>query len=495
MWTLLIRVPDQEPVDLIIIPGRNAIGRKSDNEITISDPSASRLHAEIHFDEVTNRLMLSDLGSTNGTYVNRERIANSIQLKHNDIIRIGGTIMDVIQIVTGEKPKDETSARKFTRELVLESLDHHAVLMYEISRQLNTVLDLDTALKEVSMLMKKAMGADRCEVILAENFEGLSTLNFPTTIAQAVIEKRSAIVVRDMAASKFSSKSDSALLMRIFSALCVPVMAGEDVIALIYMYKNESSERPFSQKDLQLAVAISHQAALTIQRMNLIEQVRKEQRAREFFQRFVSPTEAKNLVQDYLDDGYLPGLIEREVTIMFSDIANSTKLAERIGPQRFGEILNRYYWDVTDSVFSNGGLVKYLGDGIMAVFGMTGRRSSPMDKPQQIQSAVKAALRILDHIELTDYGEDIIIGIGMNTGKAMIGYVGTQERVEVTAVGDVANVAFRLQSLARPNRLLVASETAVGIAGRMPISDLGLQNLPGRSQSLRIYEVLRNNRI
>ena len=77
----------------------------------------------------------------------------------------------------------------------------------------------------------------------------------------------------------------------------------------------------------------------------------------------------------------------------------------------------------------------------------------------------------MDHIEVTDYGEEIIIGIGMNTGKAMIGYVGTQERVEITAVGDVANVAFRLQSLARPNRLLVGPETAVGIAGRMPISD------------------------
>ena len=149
--------------------------------------------------------------------------------------------------------------------------------------------------------MKKAMGADRCEVILAENFEDLSTLRFPTTIAKAAIEQRSAVVVKDMASSQFSSKSDSALLMRIRSALCVPVMAGENVIALIYMYKVDSTERPFSQKDLQLAVAISHQAALTIQRMLLLDEVRKEQRVREFFQRFVSPTEAQNLVQDYLD--------------------------------------------------------------------------------------------------------------------------------------------------------------------------------------------------
>jgi adenylate cyclase len=260
---------------------------------------------------------------------------------------------------------------------------------------------------------------------------------------------------------------------------------------LIYIIKYQSSTRPFSKSDLQLAVAISHQASLTLQRMHLLEKVREEQRMREFFERFVSPTEAQSLVRDYLDDGFLPGLMEREVTIMFADIANSTNLAERIGAQKFGDILNRYYWDVTDTIFSNGGLVKYLGDGIMAVFGMTGRTTQSLNREQQSMKAVNAALAILNHIEVTDFGEDLIIGIGMNTGKAMVGYVGTQERVEITAVGDVANTAFKLQAFARPNRLLVGPETAVSVAGKIPLSDLGLKELPGRSKSLRVYEILR----
>lgn len=492
MWTLLIRVPHQEPLEYIVQPGKNMIGRKGDNEITIADPSASRVHAEVNFDPTKDVITLTDLRSTNGTYVNRERIDEIRLMQNNDTIRIGGTTIDVSRIVTGEERKDASGAHKFTRELVLESLDHHAVLMYEVARQLNTVMDIDTALREVSALMKQALGADRCEVILADRFNQLEELQFPRTIAEDVIMQRSAVVVRDLESSQYGKTSGSSLLLRVKSALCVPVMAGNDVTALIYMYKIGGNIRPFSQKDMQLAVAISHQASLTIQRMHLMEQVRNEQQARVLFQRFVSPTEAEYMIQNYIKDGYLPGLMEQEVTIMFADIANSTTLAERIGAQKFGDLLNRYYWDVTGTVFANGGLVKYLGDGIMAVFGMTGKAKDQIDRDQDLTRAVQSALAILNHIEVTDYGEKIQIGIGMNTGKAMIGYVGTQERIEVTAVGDVANIAFRLQNLARPNRLLIGPETALGVAGKLPLSDIGLQELRGRNQPIRVYEVLRN---
>ena len=375
---------------------------------------------------------------------------------------------------------------------MLESLDHQAVLLYEVARQLNTVMDIDTALKEVSGLMKQAMGADRCEVILAENFGKMHELQFPATIAEVAVRQRSAVVVRDLDSDSLGQRSGSSLLLKIKSVLCVPVMTGKEVLGLVYMYKTVGNERSFSQKDLQLAVAISHQAALTIQRMHLIEKVRKETQARELFQRFLSPAEADTMVQDYLQNGYLPGLMEQDVTILFADIANSTTLAERVGAQKFGEILNRYYWDLTGAVFTNGGLVKYLGDGIMAVFGMTGKTKQKVDVDLDLMRGVQSAVAILNHIEVADYGEAIQVGIGVNTGKAMIGYVGTQERVEVTAVGDVTNVAFRLQAMARPNRLLIGPETAIGVAGKIPLKDLGLVELRGRTEPVRIYEVLRS---
>ena len=492
MWSLLIRVPDEEPRDYVIKKPRTTIGRREDNDICIADPSSSRLHAEFVYNEIADSLRINDLASTNGTYVNRVRLMNSLVLKHRDIIRIGGTSFTVSLHTTGVKEQDDTGAHQFTRELVLESLDHHAVLLYDVSRKLNTVLDIDTALTEVSSLMKMHLGADQCEVILADDFDKLSELKFPTTIAEEVIAKKSAVLIRDINESGYSKISNSSTFLRIFSVLCVPVVRGEDVIALIYMYKTDRSKRPFHHNDLQLAVAISHQAALTIHRMELISQVREEQRAKELFQRFVSPNEVHNLVEGFLSDGLLPGLIEREVTIMFAEIADSPQLAEELGAKKFGDLLNRFYWDVSDTVFTNGGVIKYISDGIMAVFGITGRIAEDLDKEGQIYRAVQSALTILDHVDVTDYEEEIKIGVGMNTGTAMIGYVGTQERVELNAVGDVVNVASHLQELACPNRLFIGSETALGIAGKIEMNDLGLHEIEGRGQLLRVFEVLRN---
>ncbi len=491
MWSLLVRVPGKSPTEYQITPGKAIIGRKSGNDISIADPSASRLHAEIKLDENSNALTCSDLGSTNGTFINRERISVPVLLANNDLIRIGGTTMDVSYNPQGVEPVDFSGAQPFTRELVLESLDHHAVLVYDVARQLNTVTDIDSALSEVSKLMKRSMGADRCQVILAADFDKMSELRFPTSIAESAINQRSAVIVQDMSTSSFGRVSNSSMLMRIRSALCVPVMAAEKVIALIYMYKTDDNGRPFSQKDLQLAVAISHQAALTIQRMDLLEKIRQEQRVHELLQRFVSPTEVKYLADSYLKDGHLPGLMGREVTVMFADLANSTTVAEKVGAEAFGSLLDQYYKAMTDLVFEYNGVIKFMGDGIMAVFGMTDSRITDPDSANHAVQGVQAGLAILDHIVMAEYAKDMHMGIGINSGTAMVGYVGTEQRVELTAVGDIVNVAFRLEKFARPNRLLIGPETAVEIAGQYPLSDLGSQDVRGRTQPTRVYEVLR----
>jgi len=491
MWSLLTRVTGKTPEEYVLKPGKTIIGRKSGNDIAIADPSASRLHAELNLDKGTNAVTLSDLGSTNGTFINRERITVPVLLSNNDLIRIGSTTIDVSFQPKGTKKMDYSGAHRFTRELVLESLDHHAVLVYDVARQLNMVTDIDTALREVSILMKRSMGADRCEVILAEKFDQLSEMRFPTSIAESVIGQGSAVIVQDMTSSSHGELGSSSALLRIRSALCVPIMTGEEVIALIYMYKTDDNSRPFSQKDLQLAVAISHQAALTIQRMDLLERIRQEQRVHELLQRFVSPTEVKYLADSYLKDGHLPGLMGREVTVLFADIANSTTIAEKIGADGFGQILDQYYKNMTDLVFKFNGVIKFMGDGIMAVFGMTDSRISNPSVGNHAVQGVKSGLAILNHFDEAEYAENLQMGIGVNSGTAMVGYVGTEQRVELTAVGDIVNVAFRLEKLARPNRLLIGTETAVEIAGQYPLSDLGLQNIRGRTQPTRVYEVLR----
>jgi diguanylate cyclase (GGDEF)-like protein len=275
MWIITIRSPSKRPVVYKIKPGKNTLGRKPDNDIVISDQSASREHAEIFYQD--NLLVISDLKSTNGTFVNRERVKGPVELRSGDHIRIGQQVASVSfrdDDSSSELISALTDTRPLTRELLLESIDQHAVLLYEVASRLNTILDLKTAMQEVSSLMQISMGADKCEVILADAFDQLGELGFPTSIAQQAIEQRSVIIIPDLSSQPGQVPSQSAVLLHIRSVLCVPVITEGEVVALIYVYKTDPTARPFDENDVKLAVAISHQTALTIQRAKLIERSR-----------------------------------------------------------------------------------------------------------------------------------------------------------------------------------------------------------------------------
>lgn len=490
MWIVIMRSPWGEPAEFTLKPGKTTIGRSPDNDITVPDQSASRSHAELYYDQAARTLAISDLGSTNGTFVHRERISKPHPLESGDVIRIGEHVLTAHFHDPNAAPirKDGLSTQPLTRDLVLEALDHHAVLLYKVARQLNTVLEVDTALREVSNLIRVSMGADKCEVILAGQFSELSELGFPTSIARMAIDQRTAIIVPQMPPDAEKRFGKSALLMRLRSALCVPVVAGDDLLGLIYMYKTDPEARPFDENDLHLAVAISHQAALTIQRTELIKSVQKEQQVRTLLQRFLSPPEAEYIMRDYARTGHLPGLTERRLTVLFADIMDSTGLAEQMGAKRFGELLSKYYHEMTNLIFQHGGVLdKYLGDGLMAVFGMNEAQSDPE------MYAIRAGLTMLDRLDYMNSRspDRISVGIGINTGLVVAGYVGTDERVEFTVLGDTVNVAYMLEAHARPNRIVIGPGTTGAVAGLFNLKRVGPVDVKGRTRPVQAHEVLR----
>lgn len=163
-------------------------------------------------------------------------------------------------------------------------------------------------------------------------------------------------------------------------------------------------------------------------------------------------------------------------------------MAERLGAKQFGRLLERYYQDVTDIMFQFGGLIdKYLGDGIMAVFGMTGMHDNPEER------AVSAGLEILRLLEARYRTETahIDVGIGINSGPVVAGYVSTKERVELTVLGDTVNVAAGLEQMARPNRLLVGAKTHRAVARIFKSKPLGEVTIKDRTQPV---DVNRNPR-
>lgn len=469
MWRLHISESEAEARWVEISAGETVIGRNSENPIVLADVSTSRHHAQLRLDSAENRLTLRDLDSANGTYVNRQRINGPVELRPNDIIRIGQAVLYVAEESVGaaQKPQGKTTHR-FTRELLLESLDEHAILLYEIARKLNTITDLPTAVQEITLLIKRALGVDQFDLLLKSDWNP----NPPPEMDTAALA-----AIRNQSAEVFAT------------LMYVPVISGEEVLGLMRLIKSSPGARPFGKHDLQLAIAISHQTALTLQRMELLNKLRQEERIHQLLHRFVPPAEAEYLIKDYLQNGSLPGLRQDKITVLFSDMEGSTALAEQIGVLRFSEIINRYYHEATSLVFQHGGMVRYLGDGIMAIFE---DRHQTYEHISAEERAVRAGREIIAKIRATDFGDGqrITIGVAVNTGVCMVGYIGSEERMEFNALGDPVNVAFRMQELARPYRLVVGPATMAAIVEKYATHRIGAVSLRGREKPVQVYEVL-----
>ena len=136
MWQVILRTADLQPHRINLEVGETSVGRAATNKIIVDDPAASRQHAKIVVGENGNNISVTDLDSTNGTYLNSERIMMPVQLKNGDSIRIGQVVLTVQSLVPASSVSMARS-HSYTRELVLESMDQHAILLYEVARKLN----------------------------------------------------------------------------------------------------------------------------------------------------------------------------------------------------------------------------------------------------------------------------------------------------------------------------------------------------------------------
>ena len=215
---------------------------------------------------------------------------------------------------------------------------------------------------------------------------------------------------------------------------------------------------------------------------------RQRQAAMAQFSRFTNPHVARLLVER--------GGIEtsrREVTLLFSDIRGFTTLSETRKPEEVIELLNRYFSLQVDVVFKHGGsLDKFIGDCIMAIWG------APLDDPDHAKHAVACALDMIDTLNsfkkiLGDGGKDFDVGIGLHSGPAVVGLMGSQKRLEYTAIGDTVNLASRIEGLTKDakRRLLVSKDTAERCGDAFEFVHCGTFPVKGRAQPVELFEPKR----
>jgi adenylate cyclase len=242
--------------------------------------------------------------------------------------------------------------------------------------------------------------------------------------------------------------------------------------------------------NVQIGIVLSYIGSLGLK---LTGEEREKARMRKIFSRYVDDeVVAKLMAAERLPD--LGGEVFH-VTVLFADVRNFTTISEKLGPRQVVEMLNYYLSSACDAIQTKGGTVdKFIGDAVMAVFG------APVPYPDHAGRALQAALELAEKardvrlwmqhrfrsLDLPEFA----IGIGVHTGEAIVGNIGSSKRLEYTAIGDTVNAASRLESLTKElGWAIVASKSTIVAAPGVITARTDIRQVKGRQEPVEVFEV------
>ena len=526
----------------------SSIGRAPDNTIVLDDPRASRYHAHIKASD-NSSFTLVDGAVINGQL---RRSANKVfvnggpqleyQLKDGDRITIGASTIrfdqpreerttdvryddkplghtqllisanDVMQSVLQAKP-GEPVVTPAARDKVLEALQKKANILtalYEMSKTLGSVFDLDAIFAKATDIIFRSTPADRVVALLAEGDgnenpedvvlnpiatrardESLNNharkLTIGRTITRKVMKDRVALLSQDAASDEQFAGVDSIVSQGVRSTICAPLVGESRVHGAIYADRLDPFAA-FKPDDLELISAVASQTAIAVENARAHERLAREEVARANYSRFLPEYVVKQMLEN--PESFKLGGVNQTITVLFADIRGFTRISEHAQPEKIVGLLNRYFSAMTDIIFAHGGtLDKYLGDGLMALFGAPS--ATPQDASNALNAAVAMQRRVMGiNVELHQEGlNEIGVGIGLHTGEATVGYIGSERRSEYTAIGDTVNTAARLESNARGGEILVSDATAKAARSRYKLKARDPITVKNREQPVVLWEV------
>jgi adenylate cyclase len=519
------------------------IGRAPDNSVVLDDPRASRYHAHINqgdngtFIIVDGAVINGQLRrSANKVFINGEPRFEQ-QLKNGDRITIGASTLrfeqpveerttdvryddkplghtqllisanDVMSTVLRSKEEIPVAAQ---RDKVLEALQRKANILtalYEMSKTLGSVFDLNAIFEKATDIIFRSTPADRVVALLAEdgnngddaNLTPIAVrardnkleaharrLSIGRTITRKVMRDRVALLSQDAASDEQFAGVDSIVSQGVRSTICAPLMAESRVHGALYADRLDPFAA-FKPDDLELISAVAAQTAIAVENARAHERLAREEVARANYSRFLPEYVVKQMLEN--PDSFKLGGVSQTITILFADIRGFTRISEHAPPEKIVNLLNRYFSAMTDIIFAHGGtLDKYLGDGLMALFGAP--TATPDDASNALNAAVAMQRRLLGiNRELRDEGfAEIGVGMGLHTGEVVVGYIGSDRRSEYTAIGDAVNTSSRLESNAQGGEILISDATAKAAHSRYKLKPREAIMVKNRQQPVMLWE-------
>ena len=225
-----------------------------------------------------------------------------------------------------------------------------------------------------------------------------------------------------------------------------------------------------------------------------LEEKRTRERSMQMFSRFVDPRVVNDLVSEG-EEGLSKYFNAQRIqcTVLFSDIRGFTTMSQHREPEEIVALLNQYFSRQTDVIFQHGGTMdKFIGDAIMAFWG------APISDPNHAQHAVNAALDMIDSLQSFkqslggELGENFDIGIGVHSGEAVVGMIGSETKLDYTCIGDTVNTASRLEGQTKGRaRILVSAATKALCNDTIAFKEHGAVSVKGRDELVTIFEPQR----
>lgn len=519
------------------------IGRAADADLQIKHESVSRHHAKIVRSDRGFELM--DMHSKNHVKLNMFRVERE-WLRSGDRIDVGAARI-YVEIV--ERPQsspanvvfDETAPQRaqHTEIIPVDNMD----LLMESSGGLREVPDwnskatwpsadsnessapnvvgdllrlvsdaaetllscdsLDQTLDRILALVFNSLPVERGVICLYDeandkvNPKVMRTLDgrpddqiiISNNIVRSCIGEKRAILVKDALSDQQFGGAESVILLDIRSAMCAPLYRQGRVIGVIYVDRTSPRDH-FQTNDLQALSALAILSAVAVEHGTLRDDIRREQDIRDKLARYCAPAVVDRITQD--SDDVLRDMVsdEGEVSVLFADLTDFTALAENMRPSEVIRVLNQIFERLSGAVFDyEGTLDKFRGDGMMAFFG------APLAQPNHAERAVRAALRmqalLADLNANTHKGRFISMRIGINSGPVVVGDIGSPERKDYTVIGDVVNIASRLESsVAQPGQVVIGPRTYRQVAQLFHCEELDAVRLKGRIRTVKPHLVL-----
>ena len=235
----------------------------------------------------------------------------------------------------------------------------------------------------------------------------------------------------------------------------------------------------FAERDRYLLRSLASQLSVALENARLYRQIDV------LFRQYMPASVATTLLADPTQAA-LGGAVQ-EVSVMFGDIRGFTTLSERMRPPEVVRLLNRFFGAATKEVLVQGGTIdKFMGDAMMALF------NAPTRQPDHALRACRAALAMQRALTpLTAEADNVArFGIGINTGEALVGNIGSEEIRNFTAIGDAINLASRLQTRAEGGQVLISANTYALVRDHVDVQPLGMLYVKGREEPVEAFLLL-----